>query len=180
MEAKKNINEKITKEPATLITKTSNTRKVGRVSSIDSQKSIYKLSRKSLFIYRSMSTATIQRRMGLGTSAVSISTPPEILEKNYIFEREVACGGFSILYQASYLHDRTICLACKHIRLNDLPLNSPLHMFAKEEAEIMSMTNHTNIIELVDVLTVGRDYYIFMKYAVNGNLFGKCVCRHRC
>lgn len=173
MVMKTNIHgEKVTKEPNIVTLKTNN-RKVGRVSSIDSQKSIYKLNRKSLFIYRSMSTATIQRRMGLSTSSVSITTPPEILEKNYIFEREVVCGGFSILYQASYLHDRTICLACKHIRLNELPSNSPLHMFAKEEAEIMSIINHPNIIELVDVLIVRRDYYIFMKYAVNGNLFGE-------
>lgn len=163
--------------------------------SIDSQQSTYKNNMKtikSLSVYQALNQKSEMKSYKLSTKSPKflakplvagtvankeqppIVTPPVLISKGYKFINLVANGTFCTLYETVRNQDAKNIVACKHILYAELASKEKvLAHCIDEEIAIMKLTNHPNIIELFETVKSPTDYFIIMKFAVNGTVHRK-------
>ena len=108
-------------------------------------------------------------------SGAQVPTPLVLKVRGYVFQRVVASGAHSTLYQVLTYRMHTQELACKHIHKGAFPPQSQAIMraFLKEETAILGQVKHDNIVSMLEIITTPTDVYIIMNFAANGTIFGR-------
>jgi serine/threonine protein kinase len=93
----------------------------------------------------------------------------------YTFKGIIGQGAFSVILLA---HDNSKHLdcACKVVRRSRLNTPSLQHQF-EAEVRIFEQMSHDRIVRLFDLMKDHQNYYIFMEYCTNGELF-KLIVDH--
>lgn len=101
--------------------------------------------------------------------------PPRI--GPYVFRGTIGEGAFSVVKLA--IHEETKqFVACKIVpraRLNSEDLEERFEI----EIRVNQQLHHPGIVQVLDLLKDDKNYYIFMEYCPNGEIFGYIVDRHK-
>lgn len=93
----------------------------------------------------------------------------------FLFRGTVGAGAFSVVKLAFHVHSK-LYFACKVVprnRLNHEDLEQRFEM----EIRINQQMHHSGVVQIVDLLKDDMNYYIFMEFCPNGELFKYIVDR---
>eukprot|EP00826_Nyctotherus_ovalis_P011738 TRINITY_DN1305_c0_g2_i1.p1 TRINITY_DN1305_c0_g2~~TRINITY_DN1305_c0_g2_i1.p1 ORF type:complete len:373 (-),score=104.39 TRINITY_DN1305_c0_g2_i1:105-1223(-) len=86
----------------------------------------------------------------------------------YIVEELVGSGTFGEVYRGSSTEEPGKHFAIKMIAKKNIP--EKVFKYLEREVEILQMTNHPNIVKLIDIRATENHYYIVLEYCNGGDL----------
>lgn len=93
----------------------------------------------------------------------------------FVFRGTVGAGAFSVVKLAFHARSK-IYFACKVVPRNRLN-NDDLEQRFEMEIRINQQMHHSGVVQIVDLLKDDMNYYIFMEFCPNGELFKYIVDR---
>ncbi|OHT09247.1 CAMK family protein kinase [Tritrichomonas foetus] len=96
---------------------------------------------------------------------------------NFIFKGTVGSGAFSVV-KLSYHIELKEFFACKIVPRNRINTDDLEQRF-ESEIRINQQMHHQGVVQIVDLLRDDMNYYIFMEFCPNGELFKYIVDRSR-
>ncbi|XP_053600475.1 testis-specific serine/threonine-protein kinase 3-like [Plodia interpunctella] len=113
--------------------------------------------------------------MGRNSEKVDLNTTQSDLavlqEKGFILEKMVGEGSYAKVYKATYLSEesRQNVMACKVIDTAQAPRDY-LTKFLPRELDVLIRINHPHVIHVSNIFQRRAKYFIFLRYAENGDL----------
>lgn len=87
---------------------------------------------------------------------------------NYVLEKQIGSGSFSVVWRARHIHHRGYQVAIKEIATQKLSHKLRESLFS--ETRILRQINHPNIIRLHDIVEESGRTFIVLEYCTGGDL----------
>lgn len=87
---------------------------------------------------------------------------------NYVLEKQIGSGSFSVVWRARHIHRRGYEVAIKEIATQKLTHKLRESLFS--ETKILRQINHPNIIRLHDIVEESGRIFIVLEYCTGGDL----------
>ncbi|KAI1289590.1 CBL-interacting serine/threonine-protein kinase 15 [Halotydeus destructor] len=110
--------------------------------------------------------------MGKETIKLDDKTAAVFTKKGYEVTNKISEGAFGQVYKAKKTATG-IMAAVKVMHIDRIPA-LVAEKFLPREFEASTTIHHENVLEVYDIIRSNNCYYIFMEFAPNGTLMGKC------